>query len=164
MPNDFAHVARLFSPDPPDWIAEALAEYALHIGGPEVTRTRQDYLDDVALFIALDKVEAELGPYLEPEYLNLLDDNTRDAFENLDQGIGLVLAHIKETLGPLPIGRPRQLGRHLCAKLCSDIWTRCQGKAQPWSTKLHDACQAYWIACGGSADSISWRNILNGYD
>ena len=160
----FTAVARLFSPDPPDWIAETLAEYAPEVGGPEATRTRQDYLEDVVLIVALRKVEEELGVYLEPEYQRHLDDDERDAFENLSQSIGPVLKHLKEVLGPLPVGRPREIGRHLCAKVCSDIWTRCHGKAQPWSTKLHDACQAYWIACDGSADNISWRNILNGYD
>jgi hypothetical protein len=168
MPDPFAHVALLFCDDPPEWIAKTLVDFAPLVaplvGGLEVTHTHQDFLDDVALIIALHKVEEELGPYLDPTYLDRLDDNTRDAFENLGEGVWQVLAHLKETLDPPPVGRPRKLGRHLCAKVCADIWAHCHGKDQPWSTKLHDACQAYWIACRGTADSISWRNILNGYD
>jgi hypothetical protein len=169
MPKDFTHVAKLFAPDPPAWIAETLAKYAPDVHPEEdgeFTLTRQDYVEDVALILALEKVEADLtAVYLEPEYLDRLDDNTRDAFEYLELGIGPVLEYLKSQLGPPPTGRPRQIERRICAKLCADIWARCHdGKDQPWSTKLHDACQAYWVACGGVADNISWRNVLNGYD
>jgi hypothetical protein len=165
--NDFVDVARGFCPDPPDWIAEELAEYADLIHGPEdVKRTLEDYRDDLALVIALDKVQTELPPYLEPEYLDRLDDLTCDAFQDLSQAVDKVREHLLLTLGPKPLGRPRDLRRAVCAQVCANIWARCHGKSQPWSTELHAACQAYWVVCNPDSvdDRISWRNVLNGYD
>jgi hypothetical protein len=165
-PNDFAEVAREFCPNPPVWIAEKLAEYAELIRGPKVTRTLEDYYDEAALFLALDKVQTELPPYLEPEYLDRLDDLTREALENLEQAVGVVREHFKLKLGQKPVGRPPDLRRIVCAQVCADIWTRYHHKSQPWSTELHAACQAYWVVCNPDSadDRISWRNVLNGYD
>jgi hypothetical protein len=160
----FEDVARrLCGGDPPPDIVARLAKFA-PVVSLDSTHTLQDYLDDVALIAVLKKVEEELQYRIGPayEFLDDEDDEALKALEELEQAVSAVLPFLESELGPKPVGKPRHTGPQLCAKLCADIWTRSRGKSQPWSTKLHAACQAYWIACGGTTDNISWDKVLNG--
>jgi hypothetical protein len=52
----FADVAKLIAKGPPpDWIASELARFAKFVEGPDERRTREDFLDEVALIIAIEK-------------------------------------------------------------------------------------------------------------
>jgi len=46
-------------------------------------------------------------------------------------------------------GRPREMGREVCAAVVVEAWRRIHGKVEPRSKKVYEACKAYWGACGG---------------
>ena len=82
-----------------------------------------------------------------------------DTFAQLDDLITFLQSDFVLSLdiskgGPKPDRRKR-----LCALVCQSIWS----KAQPYSTKLADACDAYWRACGhvGEDHPINWDHYLS---
>jgi hypothetical protein len=78
-----------------------------------------------------------------------------------------VLMAFKDKLsGSMAIARSRRGGprpnlqRWACAGVVAEAWEIIHGKAAPRSFRLYEACNEYWIACGGEdrgEDIENWR-------
>ena len=59
----------------------------------------------------------------------------------------------------------------ICAAACAYVWGRLRGEVQPYSLKLQEACEEYWLACGQpeTGDSAkgntakNWEEFLRRY-
>jgi hypothetical protein len=167
MPKDFTSVARqLCEGDPPQDMIDELARHAPFVSGPPERRTRQDFVEDVVLIIALEKVQDDPSIYLDPIFQDdLLDADTASDFESLSQSAYKVLEFLKSELRPLK-GKQADGRRYMCAAVCDRIWTKVHGKPQRYSTKLYAAMEEYWLAChpkSGAVSGIDWRKVLTGH-
>jgi hypothetical protein len=62
------------------------------------------------------------------------------------------LRWIKRDLERLSVpqrGPPAHFGQWLCSQVVVECWTQVHGNAEPRSVALAEACELYWVACGG---------------
>jgi hypothetical protein len=146
----------------PKRLAVALARYSRLIG----TRrpNEDDDRDDDALLLAARVLEEKLPHYVQdhpglptPDYIDT------------------ILIHLPELIEFLQAQRrpPRKGGkapdgrRKLYAAVCAEAWRHYHhGEAQPFSSKLQEACEVYWQSCdnpetGEANGSIrNWERFL----
>jgi hypothetical protein len=121
-----------------DDVERLMFESALHLRDwlPLYLKLEQDYGEECPLFIhdALNMLDDELIPFL-AEQIKLPRD-----------------------------GRPPDSRLRLCAAVCLGIWRRVKGAAQPYSEKLWEACEAYWVACdhpsSPKGNVKKWQRLL----
>jgi len=145
---------------PPDWVAERLDEYAALIA--DTTEHQSDDIDRLLLKSALH-LQRLLPLYTIPVY-EMVDGEYPACIDDVLNG----LEELTPLLAP-GVERPRRgpkldVGRHLCAAVCAEIWRDLHGKPQPHSPKLWEACEAYWVACGHpenpSGHVKNWEDYL----
>jgi hypothetical protein len=148
--------------DVPDWLVEELWLMARLIRGEK----DKPGDGDVSLAIAvIDVLEHELSVVEAAEETFGLETDERvevasNALYELREFFEELRVH-RGKGGPMPDGR-----RKLCAAVCADIWKKLWGEVQPYSPKLQQACELYWLACGHSESSSeggelrSWERLL----
>jgi hypothetical protein len=104
-------------------------------------------------------------PLLYGEAYELVGEDPPEAVEGimvyLDDLISLLEADLLLAVDTSKGGPKVDRRKRLCAMVCQDIWRKLYGAAQPYSTKLADACEAYWRACGHvETDPIDWEGYL----
>jgi hypothetical protein len=156
MPDFFAVAAALGSSEP--WVVERLQWASKLVSGPQLGP--QDWHNERRLIEAANLLEDGLREwlFLAEAYAIEIPDELEAVLRDLPEVIEFLEGVIEPRRGggPTPDRRKR-----LCAFVCRDIWRELHGTAQPWSTKLADACEAYWRACGHvELASIKWDNYL----
>jgi hypothetical protein len=155
MDSIFAPVAKLISlDDPPDRLTERLAHFAPLIG---YRRNAGDDSAIVEVLKAIDCIESELRIYAQvQEKFDFLD--LPECIDRASQALFEFRQFLEEQRRPSRKGGPTPDGRRkLCAGVCAAAWRNVHGVAQPYSTKLQEACEAYWQACGHSETSSTGR-------
>jgi hypothetical protein len=159
--TDFSRVAAALGSAQP-WIFEELARCAKLIAMP---RLREDVTVEAELLASAHYLRDWL-PILYGHAYELIGEEppevVEDTLMDLDDLIPLLERDLLLSVdaskgGPKPDRRKR-----LCALVCASIWRKHRGKAQPYSTELADACEAYWRACGHvELDPTDWEHYLS---
>jgi hypothetical protein len=133
-----------------DWLIPHLRQWA------EIIRTPPgDDTVERRLFVAAKYLEEWLPMYqlaaekLDVEYPSSIDDVTT-ALHELTLFLAGEIDQPKD--GPKPDRR-----RRLCAAICLEVWRKLHGSVQPYSSKLQEACEVYWQACGHPETSMTGR-------
>jgi hypothetical protein len=135
-----------------DWLVPHLCQWA------ELIRLPRDDDNTVErrLFAAAKYLEDWLPMYSKAadkvgvEYPICIDDVTLALHEELIPFLASEVDQPKD--GPKPDRR-----RRLCAAVSLEVWRKLHGSVQPYSTKLWEACEAYWQACGHPETSTTSR-------
>jgi hypothetical protein len=146
--------------DPPDWLAPALERVSPFVQSeakitPSLYREYKNRLRRMKK--AIDTL-LELFPLIERLPDGLLPPILTGFEENLP-----VLRQWLDELIRRPGGRRPHLGRELCADLICFYWKRVNGKIEPRSDRVYDACELYWQVCGNdpSGDIENWRRMVS---
>jgi len=162
-PGQFTDVAMmLVNGNDPKRLAIALASYARLIGVRRLTK--DDDKDDRDMLTAARILEEKL-PYYDQDHLGLpTPDYIHAVLIALPELIEFLEAQVRprQKGGQLPDSR-----RKVCAAVCAEAWRHYHhGEAQPFSSKLQEACEVYWQSCGnpetGEANGSirNWERVL----
>jgi hypothetical protein len=134
-------VARIIAKGPPpEWLVPALEQFGVAVEG-----------DDRDIKAVMAQVEAATNTLM--RWLPMWE-HMPWGWKNpvCVQILRATLPEFKQHLDLLTkkrSGRPREMGREVCAAVVVEAWRRIHGKVEPRSKKLYEACKAYWGACGG---------------
>jgi len=74
---------------------------------------------------------------------------TRDYVDAVLIALPELIEFLEAQVRPLQKGgRPPDSRRRLCAGVCLEAWRHYHGEAEPYSSELQAACEAYWQSCG----------------
>jgi hypothetical protein len=154
-PEQFLKVATMLANgNDPERLAVVLASWARPIGRQRV----DDDEDDRAMLMAARILEEKL-PYYVTDHLPGL--STPDYIDQVLDALPELIEFLKAQVRPPREGnRPPDSRRRVCAAVCAEAWHHYHGEAQPFSSKLQEACEVYWQRCGNpeTGDSGSIRN------
>jgi hypothetical protein len=140
----FLDVARLITPEPPQWLPLVLAHFApdpeVKIGDDWLAKKMIGAVDDLLRYLP---VFEHMGPLTGEVQqvrivLRLLPGIRRDLERALRQGTG----------------RPPDIGKQICAAVMLEAWRLARGDVEPHSAEFREACGRYWRACGGK---VFWK-------
>ena len=128
------------------WAPRILLRYSVLVGSRKHNHYQQEK-DLLGAIKGAEALEAELRLY------GIVEEDF--GFQNPDC-VGAVLSDLPDVIdflkdqllpktggGPIPDDR-----RRICAAVCIGVWRRHRGKVQRFNTKLWEACESYWQACG----------------
>jgi hypothetical protein len=128
----------------PKRLAVALENYSRLVGFPR-RLTMDDNKDDEHLLLAARILDEKL-PYYVQDHLGLPTPEYVDAILiALPELIEFLEAQVRP---PQKGGQPPDSRRRICAAVCAEAWRHYHGEAQPFSSRLQEACEAYWQSCG----------------
>jgi hypothetical protein len=143
---------------PPDWLIPALQTWSRAIAsGFQVTPAlHREYKKRIAKM--QEAVETLLVGL--PKFYELPGDWACD--DVIAEYLGELKAYFDRLSAVPKGGRKPHFGRKLCADFVVSYWKRIHGKASPRSDNCYEACEQYWVACGGepSSDIQNWRDMV----
>jgi hypothetical protein len=145
---------------PPDWLTEELARYARIIAA----RPKVDDDDLPELLAAIDCLERELS--IRGLMEEAFDIEMPDFMHTASSTLWELREYLEEERRPARRGGPTPNGGlSICAGVCVWAWRRLHGEAPKRNVALAEACEAYWVACGGeptSGDPLErWRRAVH---
>jgi hypothetical protein len=155
---DFTKVAKLLANgNDPTRLAVALESYSRLIGLRRLTM--DDNKHDQDLLLAARTLEEKLLDYVKDE----LGLPTPDCIEQILLYLPELIEFLQAQVRPPQKGNLPPDSRHrLCAAVCLEAWRHYHdGKAEPYSSDLQEACEAYWRICRGDPETASSVNIKN---
>ena len=157
-PALFTDVAMLLvNGNDPKRLAVALASYARLIGIRRLTMA--DNEDDKHLLTAARILEEKLPLYVQ-DHLGL---PTPDYIDAILVALPELIEFLQAQVRPPQKGNdPPDSRRRVCAGVCLEAWRYYHhGQAQPYSSKLQDACEMYWQRCGNPETGNAKGSIKN---
>lgn len=157
----FEEVARkLAKGEPaPDWVVADLRKRACLIG---VDKLDDDDTVERLLFESVLHLQTWLQVY--PRAAEIVGEDYPDCIDAIDGPLEELREFLATQIERPRRGPKRDRRRHLCAAVCLEIWQELHGAAKGHSTKLWEACEAYWIACGHaeypSGHIKNWEDFL----
>jgi hypothetical protein len=146
--------------DPPDWVIERLGKRAKLVA--DTTEDQGDDIDRLLLESALH-LQRLLPRYIVRVY-EIIGEEYPAYIDDLDRGLDALIPELAEGVKLPKRGPNLNHPRHLYAAVCMAIWREVWGGPQPHSPKLWEACEAYWVACGHSANPSghikNWEDYL----
>jgi hypothetical protein len=141
----------------PKLLAVALADYSRLIGSRR--SNKDDDKDADALLLAARVLEEKL-PYYVQDHLGVL---TRECIEEILIALPKLIEFLQAQVRPPRKGGQSPDGRRkLCAAVCAEAWRHYHhGEVQPFSSKLQEACEVYWQACGNPETGDASGSIRN---
>jgi len=152
-------VARIIAKgDPPDWLVAGLEEFRfLEIMSDESPATiHQELIEDMRRAENAAATLLRLLPRLKGVIrCDAKVDLALTALPRIRQQLE------QHTPQPHPYRWPEGK-RQLCAAVVVEAWAAFHGKAELRSDYLYQACDAFWIACGGEPmpDISNWRHTV----
>ena len=146
--------------NPPDWVIERLGKRA-----PLVADTTGDQGDDIDRLLLKSALHLQrwLPRYTIRTY-EMIGEEYPACIDDVLNGLEELTPSLAEGVERPRRGPKLDLGRHLCAAVCGQIWRDLHTKPQPHSPKLWEACEAYWLACGregySSGHIKNWEDYL----
>jgi hypothetical protein len=151
---EFAGVARIIAEgELPEWLLQGLDHFSGGIG-TDASKERKT-LEKERITRAVDVLMKRL-PIFQRLSFGL------ECTDYVTSVLG-ALPRIKKDLDRLSGVRSRSITRHeMCAAVVVEAWKLLHGKVEPRSEKLLEACNEYWVACGGKQrgetdDIENWR-------
>lgn len=137
--------------EPPEWLLAELRRFAPLIG------SRRYPPDDLSpAMAAIDCLDEQLDIYATIEERFGLE--LPDCIDAASRALTELREFFEEQRLPSRKGGRRPDGRRkLCAGVCASAWRRLHGKVEPYSSKLQQACEEYWQACGQRETSTTGR-------
>ena len=146
---------------PPSWVIDKLRQNRPLVG----FRTGTDN-DDVELQLYASALY--LRDWL-PMYVRaaeMIGEQYPPCVDEVTTALEVLIPILAKDIHPPTDGRPVDLRLRLCAAVCLGIWREVRGREQPYSPKLWEACEAYWVACGHplnpSGNVKRWERLLEG--
>jgi hypothetical protein len=154
-------VAALLCPaSPPDWVIARLNQNA-----PLVGYHTGVVSDDVErlLFESALRLRDWLPMYVRAA--EMIGEDYPLCIDTITTELEELIPFLAEGIHQPKDGRPSDARLQLCAAVCLGIWREVRGVEQPYSEKLWEACEAYWVACGHplnpSGNVKRWRRLLH---
>jgi len=147
----FDKAAKLLAKDQslPDWLIPALAHYRPLVGARR-SNAEDDRDDQASLVTMLEAARnLERGLPIHVIAAEIFGLTIPDCVEATNMQLTELIEYLESQLRP-----PREGGTipdsrsHVCAAVCAYAWRRLRGEINPFSTRLWEACEAYWQACG----------------
>ena len=140
-PGAFLEAAMLANGNDPESLAVALADWARLVG----FHRADDDQDDRDMLLAARILEEKLQYHVQ-DHLGL---PTRDYVHAVLIALPELIEFLEAQVRPRQKGnRPPDSRRRLCAGVCLEAWRHYHGEAEPYSSELQAACEAYWQSCG----------------
>jgi hypothetical protein len=147
--------AMIANGEPPDWLLKELARFAPLVGGRR-SDDHEEREDLSRVLAAIDTLEHEL--YIQALIEEAFGFETPECIDAASPVLFELREFFEEQRIPARRGGPTPDGRRrICAGVCAGAWRRLHGKIEPYSVRLQDACEAYWLACGHAETSTTGR-------
>jgi hypothetical protein len=157
-PGPFTNAAMmLVNGNDPKLLAVALADYSRLIGSRRPNKDNDK--DDDALLSAARVLEENLPYYAQHHLVLPAPEYIEEILIALPKLIEFLQAQVRP---PRKGGQSRDRRRKICAAICAEAWRHYHhGQVQPYSSKLQEACEIYWRACGNPETDDASGSIRN---
>jgi hypothetical protein len=147
-PSPFANVARLIANDKPqpEWLIPALEHFSTKKGTWDdyvrwVKKTKRVYdAAELVLKALHGRSYGNGGDFDRGDDMEITHDVLTAFMEDLATGMALA----SRRGGPKP-----NIRRWVCAAVLAEAWKEVHGEAAARGDRFYEACNEYWVACGG---------------